>query len=180
MIADCESGKYGNQEYCKTWNPMSYVWMEVPAVYECRDTTVCTQHVNANGEGYVPCYISRPYEKTVFLRYMGTLSGICLLVSILELCVILSRKMWKRRKVAAKNFMEMAPMMPKRSERYSSSAFYPTNNSGPGRYDDRRQLYPSLAVPVRISSREDSSGGKKSRGSLESLASVKTPTKTKE
>jgi hypothetical protein len=95
----------------------------------------------------------------------------------MELCVILSRKMWKRRKAAAKNFMEMAPMMAKRSERYSSSAFYPVANSGPGRYDDRRPLYPNLAVPVRISSREGSS--QKKGGSVESLtASVKTPTKT--
>ena len=178
MVVDCEK-EYGPQSWCETSNPMSYLWMEVPPIYECRDMEVCTQHVNEKGEGYTPCFVSRPYEKTVFLRYMGVLSGMCFIVSIVELCVILSRKAWKKRKASVKRkqtFMDMAPLTEKQSGRYSNPYYPPSNPPGP--YGDRRQLYSGLAVPIRISSRQDNLKDKK--GSVESLtASVKTPpTKT--
>jgi len=176
MVVDCVK-HYGPQDWCVVTNPFTYIWMEVPAVYHCRDVDVCTQHVNDKGEGYVPCFVARPYEKTVFLRYMGVLSGLCFFVSIIELCVILSRKAWKQRKAAVKRKQQNAlEMVPPPNERYSNP-YYPASNP-PGPYGNR-QLYSGLAVPVRITSRQDDHI-KDKKGSVESLtASLKTPpTKT--
>jgi len=177
MVVDCE-GNYGPQHWCNTHNPIDYIWMEVPAVYHCRNSDVCMQHIDQNGNGFVPCYVSRPYEKTVFLRYMGVLSGICFIVSILELCVIAGRKAWKKRsKKQSNNFMTLAPMPGKNDDPRLNSVFYQPSHA-PGRYDDpRRPLYPSLGVPVRISNVPNNMGNggvtnydkKHNKGSMESI-----------
>jgi len=181
MVVDCDSKLYGDASWCDTHNPIDYIWMEVPAVYQCRNSEVCTQHINQDGHGFVPCYVSRPYEKTVFLRYMGVLSGICFIVSILELCVVISRKMWKKHKSGSKasnNFMTMAPLPGKNDidPRHNSVFYQPAH--APGRFDDRRPLYPSLGVPVRIT---NGNGYKKHhKGSMESLADSIHEMETKE
>ena len=182
MVVDCETKLYGDPSWCDTHNPIDYVWMEVPATYECRNKEVCMQHINEAGHGFTPCYVSRPYEKTVFLRYMGLLSGICFIVSILELCVVISRKMWKKHKSVRKqkpsNFMTLAPLPGKgqMDPRHNSVFYQPAH--APGRFDDpRRPLYPSLGVPVRIT---NGNGYKKDhhKGSMDSIAdSIKSETK---
>merc|ERR1719427_1559591 len=40
--------------------------------------------MHMKNNGYVPCFVSRPYEKTVFLRYMNILSFICMLITMFE------------------------------------------------------------------------------------------------
>jgi len=67
--------------------------MKVPGNYWCKEldiekptelTTACAQHLKDNKGGHVPCWVSRPYEKTVFLRYMNIVSFICMIITLLE------------------------------------------------------------------------------------------------
>jgi len=70
-----------------------FLWMKVPGNYWCKEldiekptelTTACAQHLKDNKHGHVPCWVSRPYEKTVFLRYMNIVSFICMIITLLE------------------------------------------------------------------------------------------------
>ena len=51
----------------------------VPAFYTCHIPDLCTNHK-------IDCYVSRPFEKTLFFHGMGVLSCLAILVSVLELC----------------------------------------------------------------------------------------------
>nr|CAB3249120.1 gap junction beta-2 protein [Phallusia mammillata] len=92
----CESNP--NSAMCAQ-NPLYFLWMKVPAMYKCTGPKgsdvfhACTMHLHDGG--YVPCFVSRPFEKTVFLCYMGILSGICFLISALELVIVSMRRFWK-------------------------------------------------------------------------------------
>ena len=76
-------------------NPFDLFWIRVPQLYRCTGKTVrsaCGQHMlPGNLDSYVPCWVSRPWEKTIFLRYMNTLSVICLLLCIGEIIQLLIR-----------------------------------------------------------------------------------------
>jgi len=113
-------------------NPFDLFWIQVPQLYRCTGETVrwaCGQHMlPGNLDSYVPCWVSRPWEKTIFLRYMNTLSVICILLCICEL-IQLSIEFWKtymkmrkRRRepnfkyekaLSANNFNELSPPFPK-------------------------------------------------------------------
>uniref|UniRef100_H2XJX2 Connexin N-terminal domain-containing protein n=1 Tax=Ciona intestinalis TaxID=7719 RepID=H2XJX2_CIOIN len=43
---------------------------------------------DGNSDAYIPCWVSRPWEKTIFLRYMNTLSVICLFLALAEIIQI--------------------------------------------------------------------------------------------
>jgi len=70
----------------------TFLWMRVPGRYHCKElvhgvetelSTACNQHLD--GKGFVPCWVSRPYEKTVFLRYMNIVSFVCMLLTLCEI-----------------------------------------------------------------------------------------------
>jgi len=70
----------------------TFLWMRVPGKYHCKElvhgvetelSTACRQHLD--GKGFVPCWVSRPYEKTVFLRYMNIVSFVCMLLTLCEI-----------------------------------------------------------------------------------------------
>lgn len=48
--------------------------------------------------GSITCYLSRPFEKTVFLRTMFGVSGLCLLFTLLELVFLGLGRWWRARK----------------------------------------------------------------------------------
>lgn len=64
-------------------------WIRVPQLYRCQGSSVkwaCGQHLLPGSEGgYVPCWVSRPWEKTIMLRYMNTLSMVCAFLAVFEL-----------------------------------------------------------------------------------------------
>nr|XP_039270947.1 gap junction alpha-6 protein-like [Styela clava] len=67
----------------------NFILFEVPGMYLCsqEDHAVyasCKQHF-LNGQGYVPCWSSRPWEKTIFIRYMNIFSAVCFVLSLIEL-----------------------------------------------------------------------------------------------
>jgi len=76
---------------------MNFLWMRVPALYRCKDNgdhelrLACRQHL-FDDQGFVPCWVSRPYEKTVFLRYMNILSFICMLITAAEVLQFIFRQ----------------------------------------------------------------------------------------
>ncbi|XP_026690574.2 gap junction beta-2 protein isoform X1 [Ciona intestinalis] len=130
-------------------NPIYFLWMRVPAMYKCEGNpgtdvyTACTMHVRDNG--FVPCFVSRPYEKTVFLCYMSILSGICFVISALELVIVSIRRFWKKRKPTHKHLFRNSSSRPR-----NESVFYSTAPTAPSKYFEEGNFYPSLAVPVRI------------------------------
>ncbi|XP_002127805.2 gap junction gamma-1 protein-like [Ciona intestinalis] len=67
-------------------------WIRVPQLYRCGGDSVrwaCGQHMlPGNSDAYIPCWVSRPWEKTIFLRYMNTLSVICLFLALAEMIQI--------------------------------------------------------------------------------------------
>ncbi|CAK8678992.1 unnamed protein product [Clavelina lepadiformis] len=157
MDVTCELDAKG--PWCESQhNPFYFLWMKVPAMYRCRGNpgtevyTACTMHVM--NDGFVPCFVSRPYEKTVFLCYMGVLSGLCFLISALELVVVTVRRFFKNRKPKHKHLFGNNH----RSSR-PESVFYgpaPTAPNGPGKYgfNETEAYYGgSLAVPIRIAHR---------------------------
>nr|XP_004225771.1 gap junction beta-2 protein-like [Ciona intestinalis] len=64
------------------------IWVEVPRMYQCRGESIyvaCEQHMlPGNRGGYVPCWVSRPWEKTIFVRYMNIMSAVCLVLTFME------------------------------------------------------------------------------------------------
>lgn len=70
---------------------LDFINFKVPAMFRCTagDPAVdkaCSQVVTVGG--VLPCWISRPYEKTLLVRYMNWLSAICFLLSAAELIYI--------------------------------------------------------------------------------------------
>jgi len=81
----------------------NFLWMNVPGRFECHPDNneelgyACNQHIGS----FVPCWVSRPYEKTVFLRYMNICSFICLIISTAEIVAVAKKRLWnspKKRK----------------------------------------------------------------------------------
>ncbi|XP_076826076.1 gap junction alpha-1 protein-like [Clavelina lepadiformis] len=84
-------------------NPVDLFWIRVPQLYRCSGETVrwaCYQHMlPGNSDAYVPCWVSRPWEKTIILRYMNTLALVCLIFSAIEfiqLCIGIAIKYNKK------------------------------------------------------------------------------------
>lgn len=75
----------------------SFLWMRVPALYQCKENgdkhlkIACGQHFIKDGD-YIPCWVSRPYEKTVFLRYMNILSFVCMIITMFEVVQFIVRQ----------------------------------------------------------------------------------------
>jgi len=72
----------------------NFLWLEVPKMYECRisiedDAMVrgCGSHL----KNHVSCFISRPTEKTIFLRYMNIVTFLCLIMTFVEIFVLTTR-----------------------------------------------------------------------------------------
>ncbi|CAK8698646.1 unnamed protein product [Clavelina lepadiformis] len=81
---------------CYSNEGVSFVWGFVPPVYICHDEPntlvgeACRQHIGTGfgdreKKGFVTCWISRPWEKTLFLRYMNVLSAACFILCCLEI-----------------------------------------------------------------------------------------------
>nr|XP_039263746.1 gap junction beta-2 protein-like [Styela clava] len=70
------------------YNPFEIILIRVPQVFRCDGENVewaCGQHMSLGDQsGYVPCWVSRPWEKTIFMCYMNILSAICFLLSVIE------------------------------------------------------------------------------------------------
>ena len=109
-------------------NPFDLFWIRVPQLYRCTGKSVrwaCGQHMlPGNLDSYVPCWVSRPWEKTIFLRYMNTLSVFCILLCVVELiqlavefCGMYKKKLKKlkqsgfnyQKAPSANNFNEPSP-----------------------------------------------------------------------
>jgi len=84
--------KDGETDFSTGW--FNFAWMEVPALYACRALGsenvrgACFHHMadeNNQPTGMVPCWISRPAERTIFLRYMNIVILACVFINFLEL-----------------------------------------------------------------------------------------------
>lgn len=80
----------------------SFMWMTVPTQFTCDHPTVhgaCAQHFTQNivgiKTGQIICYIARPFEKSIFLRYMQILAVLCFVLCIFELIYIPLRGSWR-------------------------------------------------------------------------------------
>ncbi|XP_076804989.1 gap junction beta-6 protein-like [Clavelina lepadiformis] len=118
---------------------LSYIfWPTVPQFYACYGEYVsraCGQHLALQGAGgYVPCWVSRPWEKTIFLRYMNWLSIICFFLALIETIYIASKIRVRRRRkriLRYKNFAETKLCALKRS---LPSDYSLTSEKKPGSY----------------------------------------------
>ncbi|XP_076825468.1 gap junction beta-2 protein-like isoform X2 [Clavelina lepadiformis] len=131
-------------------NVFSFIWLEVQANYHCTGNKgsevylACYYHFMPDKSGYVPCFVSRPFEKTVLIRYMSVLAASCFVISVMELIYLILKSLWRS-----------APKKPRKFNRFlprPDSVFYGPNPSASAplkSYEDH--FYPSLAVPVRIS-----------------------------
>ncbi|XP_078490718.1 gap junction beta-2 protein [Ciona intestinalis] len=87
---------------CAPVSPVAFIWMEFPSFFRCERFTnsislACAQHFigyRPGQGGSVPCWTSRAWEKTLFLRYMNILSAICFLLAALELIWVPVRAVW--------------------------------------------------------------------------------------
>ena len=73
----------------------SVLFVQVPLLYACTGETVksaCYQHMlPKRSESYVPCWVSRPWEKTYFLLYMNVLSILSVLLGVGEFVLALCK-----------------------------------------------------------------------------------------
>lgn len=134
-----------------------FIWIRVPAMFSCKASpeveAACHQAVGLNKQGHVPCWVSRPMEKTIFIRYMNVLSAICFVLCAIELIYLairgLVKKMDKRK--PHKSMMNGHPRNGQFGHR-KDSVFYAT---APDSYHlQNDNLYPTLAVPVKLGSSE--------------------------
>jgi len=86
----------------KNYSLKEYLWMEVPAFFKCGHGDknllkiyrysvykACRSTLDAHdGTDFVSCFISRPWEKTMLVRYMNILSILSLAILIIELCFL--------------------------------------------------------------------------------------------
>lgn len=74
--------------------PLDFFYYRVPALYKCRGEDLkhgCYQHLAFSDSDFVPCWVSRPWEKTIFLRYMNIFSVICFSLSVVEFFYLIYR-----------------------------------------------------------------------------------------
>jgi len=121
-----------------------YLWMRVPGRFKCGHLnsydnavqTACFQHLE-NQSGFVPCWVSRPYEKTVFLRYMNILSFICMLITALEIVQFIYRNASgynkKNKQLKKHRLASEAPFAPPSFHEVMRRNTVFTNNIQPGR-----------------------------------------------
>jgi len=98
-----------------------FFWMSLPGHYLCRDDddevkTACYQAMLDNN--YVSCWISRPSEKTIMLRYMNIISVMCVLVTLYDIFAI-SFRAFKHRNPA------VVPSSESSSELFNSTTYIP-------------------------------------------------------
>lgn len=96
-----------------------YAWMKVPGYYKCNDEDAETKfacHMHLQDDGTVPCWVSRPYEKTVLLRYMNIASIVCVFITAFEI-FSLFRRMFRHKQNGNKANLTKQP----------DYAFNPTN-----------------------------------------------------
>jgi len=87
--------------------------IEVPGTVSCQENVdlhtdlACTSHFS-NNNGGVPCYVSRPYEKTFFIRYMNVFATICVVLTVLEIFLVVwrMRSHYKRKEKASSSLTE--------------------------------------------------------------------------
>jgi len=81
----------------------NFLWMTVPTQFTCDDPSVrgaCSQHftlTNSKWSGHVICFIARPFEKSIFLRYMQILSCICFFLCVAEIIYIPFKEVFRRK-----------------------------------------------------------------------------------
>lgn len=69
----------------------------VPERYICDHGLMVANSACSQNE-HIPCWISRPWEKTIFMLYQNIMAAICLLLLLLEILWVVqrsSRKGWK-------------------------------------------------------------------------------------
>lgn len=80
--------------------PLDFILIRVPQVFRCDGENVkwaCGQHMSLGERtGYVPCWVSRPWEKTIFMCYMNILSALSLVFSVVELIHLTVRSFSKK------------------------------------------------------------------------------------
>jgi len=110
-------------------------WIRVPQLYRCNGRKVswaCGQHLlPGNDAAYVPCWVSRPWEKTIFLRYMNSFSLLCLILSIIEMILLLVRlcKVYRRKQKKFKRaFSPEKSIPPAEPNQYMSPPDVPVSN----------------------------------------------------
>lgn len=150
-------GLFKFKDVSTTYNmgPLDFLWFRVPAMYSCTGDSpevraACHQATGIKPNyGHVPCWVSRPWEKTIFMRYMNILSGICFLLCAFELIYLTMKGLMG--KAEKKN----APRLLRghsRNHPRQDSVFYAT---APNTHHlENETMYPTLAVPIRLGSSE--------------------------
>lgn len=136
-----------------TIQPLDFLWFKVPALFQCTAIEeevklACYQHVGIGANGNVPCWVSRPWEKTILVRYMNVFSAICFSLSAIEL-VYLTLKGVLGKKRRRPRFLTHSHRQHPRQDSvfYASAPPHAHEEMGNGNF------YPTLAVPVRLSSK---------------------------
>ncbi|XP_039249747.1 gap junction beta-2 protein-like isoform X2 [Styela clava] len=137
--------------YAEDMAVLDFLWFKVPAMFKCvgphpEVMAACNQHLG-HGVGHVPCWVSRPWEKTIFIRYMNVLSAICFLLSAVELVYLTLKGILGKRRHHRPRFFSQRP------HPRQDSVFYATAPNG-HHMREHENFYPTLAVPVRLSSSE--------------------------
>ena len=104
--------------------------IEVPLLYPCTGESVrvaCNQHMLPGRlSAYVPCWVSRPWEKSIFLRYMNILSFVSVLLSVAE-CVW---TIWRDRASFCQYYKKLRGKLRKKLERHKTQER--ANETSPG------------------------------------------------
>lgn len=115
-------------------NPLSVILIKVPQVYLCEGENVewaCGQHLNlGKTPGYVPCWVSRPWEKTIFMCYMNILSAICCVLSCIEFIQLAHRYVTNRHRKKTDRNTARRRISRHLSTRFSEHpSFYPVDKA---------------------------------------------------
>lgn len=92
-----------------TYSRLYFLLFRVPAMYRCAGgksagvEKACYQSVSIGGA--VPCWVSRPWEKSILISYMNILAGICFLLSALEIIYLLVKAIIAYQKQNTKRMM---------------------------------------------------------------------------
>lgn len=134
--------------------PFDFFYYRVPALYKCSGDDLkhgCYQHLAFSDNDFVPCWVSRPWEKTIFLRYMNIFSVICFLLSVIEFFYLIYRglrilRMRQLRKKKKENALPVHASTPQYNETGFTSLAVPIDLESIKRHPQTGGYY--VAIPA--------------------------------
>lgn len=91
----CTLFSFAEETVSESYQPLGFIFIKIPQIYICTGVNVersCGQHIKLGERtGYVPCWVSRPWEKTIFMSYMNVFSMICLILCCIEFVQLIYR-----------------------------------------------------------------------------------------